>query len=154
MTPLQLFHPESKPSCGECTACCTAMAVLSIGKKLWQKCRFENGACSIYSDKPHECNIFECAWLSGHLVGDIPYADLRPDRLGLMFYGADISDGTPGLACWEVNPGAVLANAAMLEAIGKTHVIYIFPHGEPTKRMVLAPEHIAREGIAFNERSS
>ena len=64
-------------SCGECTACCTALGVKELNKPAGDSC--EKGiqighvqsttntivGCSTYKSRPKSCRAFECAWLQG-----------------------------------------------------------------------------------------
>tara|TARA_R110000744_G_scaffold184845_1_gene304261 strand:+ start:1716 stop:2141 length:426 start_codon:yes stop_codon:yes gene_type:complete len=65
--------------CGECTLCCTAMAVPELDKANGIKCEHECGNCGIYAERPTSCASFECLWLQG--VGPIA---MRPDKTGAV----------------------------------------------------------------------
>src|SRR5665213_2690643 len=68
--------------CGECTACCTVIAVHELQKANNQACCHLGDGCRIYPTRPDSCREWSCLWLNGGLPGD----DLRrPDRLGLVF---------------------------------------------------------------------
>jgi hypothetical protein len=69
--------------CGDCTACCTVLGVVELGKPAFTPCgscrtRPPFG-CAIYATRPAECATFRCGWLEG--VGT--NAD-RPDRSGVV----------------------------------------------------------------------
>lgn len=80
----------SKRVCGDCTACCSAMAVPTIDKPAFTPCSRLNTpetaptarpGCNDYENRPASCRDFRCAWLDGFPMtgsGD------RPDRLGLV----------------------------------------------------------------------
>lgn len=69
--------------CGECTACCTALAVYELNKPARWACDFVGPAgCRNYEARPASCKEFNCQWLQGELGPDL---DLRPDRLGVVF---------------------------------------------------------------------
>lgn len=81
---------KANRSCGECTACCTAMAIVELDKPEFSACEKLNtpdGApgsrpgCADYHNRPASCRGFRCAWLNGFPMTD---ASHRPDRLGLI----------------------------------------------------------------------
>ena len=52
--------------CGDCTLCCTLLAVEELGKKARSACEHEScSKCSIYETRPQSCRDFECLWLKG-----------------------------------------------------------------------------------------
>jgi hypothetical protein len=68
--------------CGSCTACCTVMGVIEIGKPYNVPCQHVcPGGCSIYMDRPQECRDWECQWRMGVVEG---MKETRPDVLGAM----------------------------------------------------------------------
>ena len=73
---------EAGRSCGNCTACCTVLAVEELQKPMRWAC--EHVACSgcqIYDARPHACREFNCLWLRGAISGD---ESRRPDKLGML----------------------------------------------------------------------
>jgi hypothetical protein len=67
--------------CGECTACCYALAIPEIDKPRGQWCEYcWAGGCRIYPVRPRQCRQFDCAWLQTNA-----HEDLRPDRCGVVF---------------------------------------------------------------------
>ena len=67
--------------CGDCTLCCTAVAVFALRKATGKPCpHLCRTGCSVYQDRPRECRDFECLWLRGHFRDDE-----RPDALGVVF---------------------------------------------------------------------
>ncbi|MDP3274814.1 MAG: hypothetical protein Q8Q09_06420 [Deltaproteobacteria bacterium] len=69
--------------CGECTACCTVMAVPAKRKPNRHACEHVKACgCEIHSERPDECRLFHCLWLRGAIEGGEP---TRPDVLGVMF---------------------------------------------------------------------
>jgi hypothetical protein len=94
--------PATK-SCGGCTACCTIMSVEAVNKPTYTPCQHicQQG-CSIYSEKPSECSVWECAWKSGWIDGD---ERRRPDQLGVMFEFRVVG-GKSFLWVYEVWPDA------------------------------------------------
>lgn len=70
-------------SCGECTACCTVLAVNELQKPMRWVCRHVAcDGCQIYEARPAGCREFNCLWLRGAIGGDELQ---RPDRLGILF---------------------------------------------------------------------
>lgn len=67
--------------CGECTACCEALAVAELNKPRYQRCAHlcEKG-CGSYETRPGACRDYVCLWLQGFLDEQD-----RPDRLGVIF---------------------------------------------------------------------
>ncbi|HEX4146484.1 MAG TPA: hypothetical protein VHY91_23490 [Pirellulales bacterium] len=88
--------------CGDCTACCTVMGVVELGKANYQRCLHECGRCTIYEARPSVCRTWSCGWLLGAIEGD---ERRRPDRLGLMFNSEHLA-GKPVTVAYEVWPGA------------------------------------------------
>ena len=72
-------------SCGECTACCTALLikpgiVSEKEKPQFQPCpKLCASGCSIYAKRPTLCREFVCFWKAG--VGEV---EDRPDRIGFV----------------------------------------------------------------------
>lgn len=67
--------------CGECTACCSALAVAELNKPRYRACdHICPQGCAVYAARPQSCADYHCLWLDGHLRE----AD-RPDRLGVIF---------------------------------------------------------------------
>lgn len=67
-------------SCGECQACCVALAVPAMRKRAGHRCSAQAvGGCKIYDVRPAECWSFKCMWLEGIT----PVAD-RPDAVGYV----------------------------------------------------------------------
>lgn len=72
--------PQRK--CGECKACCTAIAVQEIRKPFGAHCEHEcDKGCAIYKDRPKSCAEYECGWL----LGVTSFAD-RPDKVGYVIH--------------------------------------------------------------------
>jgi hypothetical protein len=70
-------------SCGDCTACCTVLAVHELCKPMRWACDHVSCAgCRVYDRRPQSCRDFNCQWLLGMISGD---DSTRPDRLGVLF---------------------------------------------------------------------
>ena len=77
--------PGTLRSCGECTACCTVLAVDELRKPMrWACDHIHCAGCRIYDTRPQSCREFNCLWLLGEIPGD---ERARPDRLGVIFDG-------------------------------------------------------------------
>lgn len=64
--------------CGECKACCTAIAVKELRKPFMAHCEHEcQKGCNVYESRPDSCRGYECGWLIG--LGPIEH---RPDKIG------------------------------------------------------------------------
>lgn len=69
--------------CGECSACCTVLAVNELLKPMrWACDHVACGGCRVYEARPKSCRDFNCLWLRGAIPGD---ESRRPDNLGVMF---------------------------------------------------------------------
>ncbi|MDB5386590.1 MAG: zinc/iron-chelating protein [Planctomycetaceae bacterium] len=108
--------PAAGFNCGDCTACCTVLAVTELNKPMRLSCsHICRDGCRIYLDRPTGCRQFNCLWLRGALQncavqGDAP-ADvensineaLRPDHSGVIWdYFVAGTDRQPCLAAFEV----------------------------------------------------
>lgn len=89
-------------ACGGCTLCCWLPSIKAIQKPAGTMCVHctPNSGCKIYQDRPSDCRVFNCVWLTGKL-GD----KFRPDRLGILFepyheYKTVIAMAVPG-ANWR-----------------------------------------------------
>jgi hypothetical protein len=70
-------------SCGDCTACCTVLAVHELRKPMrWACDHVACGGCRVYDIRPKSCRDFNCQWLLGAVSGD---ESTRPDKLGVLF---------------------------------------------------------------------
>lgn len=68
-------------SCGECTLCCTVLAVQDIEKPSRTTCEHEcDLGCAIYDARPYSCKRFECLWLQRRLP-----IWARPDKIDVIF---------------------------------------------------------------------
>lgn len=69
--------------CGECQACCVALAVPELGKSRRERCRYQcQAGCAIHSGPlPRRCSEFSCEWLEDNTWPD----NLRPDKSGIIF---------------------------------------------------------------------
>ena len=67
--------------CDGCTMCCFQCPVAALKKPAKTRCEHqEEGGCSIYDSRPHDCQQFACSWLEGRLP-----VELKPNECGVMF---------------------------------------------------------------------
>ncbi len=66
--------------CGDCQLCCRVIAVESLGKGQYSRCQHQRHrkGCALFGkfERPLECEIWVCGWLSEYDTADMP----RPDR--------------------------------------------------------------------------
>lgn len=144
----------SKRECGECSVCCTLMAVPEIQKKTMVTCQHvcAGGGCGVYATRPGSCKAFECLWLQDNQQA-LQEGD-RPDKLGLMFsmmYKTAFGDV---LTAWNTKPGQPLGERAVgiIEKIAAKQVLLII---DGSKRSVVGPPHeMPRIMAIMNERKA
>lgn len=67
--------------CGDCTLCCRVLSVKALPKPANTRCKFQrHTGCSIYKNRPPECKLWSCRWLTGDDTADLH----RPDRVGYV----------------------------------------------------------------------
>lgn len=68
--------------CGDCTVCCTAMAVdqPDFQKQAGVPCRHCEAGCAIYDSRPALCRDYYCGWRQLPILDD----SWRPDRSGIF----------------------------------------------------------------------
>lgn len=79
-------------TCGDCTACCTVMAVdqPEMQKEAGATCRHRAAGCSIYETRPKLCRDYHCGWRQ------LPILDQswRPDLSGVFVEVEVVDDET------------------------------------------------------------
>ncbi len=66
--------------CDGCSACCYVSRLASFEKPAYTQCPHQVGrGCDIYSDRPDNCQTFQCGWTKGFGKDRD-----RPDRLGVF----------------------------------------------------------------------
>jgi len=73
-----LMDQRPNRRCGDCSLCCTVMAVGEINKPENVKCSKLTvmGKCSVhYNGKPESCTTYQCLWLAGAMP-----EELKPSR--------------------------------------------------------------------------
>ena len=145
-------------ACGNCTCCCTRLAVDEIGKPAKHRCEhLREGGCRVYAVRPGSCAEYRCLWLTGSAA--LPLAAHRPDRLGLMFDQAaephvalrlTQAAGDRWLIARELWPGAagVGEAARVLESLATQGLILMdFWDGRPTGNL-RGPRDLVRRAQA------
>lgn len=143
-------------ACGDCTACCTVMGVVPLGKPPDLDCEFlipqnrtslsilvpeRRCGCSVYETRPEPCRTFQCLWLMG-CFGDA--RDFRPDGLGLMFDLQPDSFVIPKtVTAREVWDGAADAvpGKSFLESLARKCLVLIM-HLDGRRRLVGPPRQV------------
>jgi len=117
------FQGETNRACGECTACCTILAVDDLKKGNYQPCVHECGGCAIYDSRPSTCRTWSCGWLLGRIEGD---ERRRPDKIGLIFNREKLAGKFMTVAI-EVWPGAAKesSNAYLLRKMSQEKPIVL-----------------------------
>jgi hypothetical protein len=155
--------------CGDCTECCTVLAISELDKPVWKECMYQvrtvdktipqkdrlSIGCSIYNTKPAECSVYWCFFSGGMFGRDIKY---RPDKLGLIvdFRGAEEStaDRLPiqFLQVWESRPNALKTPRAkeVIDSLGKKFPIVLRGYRLPlSKVQVLGSKDQIKRVVAF-----
>lgn len=142
-------------ACGDCTACCTVMAVREIGKRVYTKCsQICATGCAVYLTRPIECARFKCMWLDD-ADGDLTKDNERPDLSGVLltFVGGRVDFeafrkryGYPPLQAFEVWPGAfdAWAGQKVLERVRRRAIMVLCPYDSLERRM-LGPDRVERK---------
>lgn len=156
---LPIFERPNR-KCGDCSECCTVLAVATLGKPTHQRCahvRVGTRACSIYEQRPDECGRYECAWLRG--MGS---NSQRPDKVGLVVTPEETAFGRTFLIM-ESRPGAAKRGKTVTECVrvaqqndmtvivaGPTWrtVVYVPDDKQGVLDQVLAEQRAARQGGA------
>lgn len=113
-----ISEAAARRSCGDCTACCTIMAVVELDKPRLVRCQHvcEKG-CAIYEQRPPTCAAYACAWRLG-----LGVESMRPDRSGFMlnvqtdpalyaYMGGDPAKPPEMFAAFETSKGGFLTDA-------------------------------------------
>jgi hypothetical protein len=109
-------QPTAGFDCGDCTACCTVLAVTELRKPMRIACEHIcRDGCRIYHERPAGCRQFNCLWLRGAIRSRNIPADssvnaelaadeaLRPDHSGVIWdYFVDSLTRLPCLVAFEV----------------------------------------------------
>jgi hypothetical protein len=148
---LKVIDSRAVKSCGGCTACCTIMSVDALNKETYTPCQHicQQG-CAIYTDKPMECGVWECAWKSGWIDGD---ERRRPDQLGVMFEFRLVG-GSSFLWVYEVWPDAFDYHKVqyLLGRLGNKELLVKCKYG--SMRVEAKPEiieYLKRNGVGIQD---
>jgi hypothetical protein len=137
-----LDHNLATRKCGECTGCCTPLAIPELDKPPGVPCKhiLPEGGCGIYETRPKACREYDCGWRIG--IGK--FEEERPDRLGLLLTPiASGFPGYPGVIVHELWPEAFKDRASgdFLQDVGRGLVVLLV-RGDLIIRMLI-PEHRA-----------
>lgn len=102
-------------ACGECTVCCTAMAVDNpqFQKEAGVTCKHCRGSCTIYETRPQLCRDFHCGWRQLPILDD----GWRPDRSG-VFVEIEVIDEATALSLILVgNPLKIVRQPWFIEFV-------------------------------------
>jgi hypothetical protein len=167
-----LTHNTSR-TCGECTICCRALSVKSLGKPMNCRCEHQRtplpennyNGCAIYTDRPEECRAFSCAWLGGY-----GSESDRPDKSGILIYWDTGHDQYEALSIIEIFPGSLNKRypnpsaADYYDLLPNTESwrIYIHPYGIPRatgdsikiapeyeSKVIVGMDHMLGNGLVF-----
>ena len=81
---------EAAGSCGECTQCCTVLAIDKLMKPEGTPCkslRKDAPGCARYESRPKACRYFLCLWRLQKMD-----ENLRPDKSGIVLYPCHFGD--------------------------------------------------------------
>jgi hypothetical protein len=101
--------------CGDCTVCCTAMAIdkPEIQKEASVTCRHCASGCAIYETRPALCRDYHCGWRQLPMLDD----SWRPDRSG-VFVELEPVDGQTGISLVLVgNPLRTIRQSWFIEFV-------------------------------------
>ena len=101
--------------CGDCQACCHAVAVHEIGKGEYTTCEHQcPSGCAIYNRRPESCRSYYCFWRMSHAMSSVQKQGWmstsvtnRPDQLRVIFDmesgKGDGGKGKPYIRCWQLD---------------------------------------------------
>ncbi len=118
----RLRTPGAAPgrTCGDCTACCTLLAITELHKPMRRACdHVGRDGCRIHPTRPASCRLFHCVWLRGALGDD---DRTRPDHLGVMVdHFVERATGEAHTLAFELWPGAFASPEAraVLDALAQ-----------------------------------
>jgi len=142
-----------KRTCGECTACCTVLAVEELGKAQQERCKHLCGkGCAIYERRPVACRDFDCLWLTADMADKE-----RPDLSGVMLERAQASARGTGLqpiAAYETRPGGFDGywGQKILKRLSRRHLVALIPFGATEPREVIGPPEQVGAGVEWAKR--
>lgn len=140
---------DATRECGDCEACCWAMAIDEREAPMFSKCRDqrsqvdgERPGCSAYEDRPIQCQRYRCEWLVGMTYHGIPAASLRPDKAGIMLNWWDHPYLGKLLVATEVCAGGLDKPIAgyILDSI--QHMLLVLVVGQRGLRLLGPPDRL------------
>jgi len=97
---------SAKRTCGDCTLCCKVMAIEELAKPASHWCLHckPGRGCTVYADRPAECENFNCLWL----VNDVLDERWKPNKSKLVLTtsedGIEIRCDPGFLDAWRKEP--------------------------------------------------
>ena len=132
-------------SCGECSACCTALKVPELGKGEREPCVHAKQIvgtrrCLVYENRPDSCRKFRCAWLDG--VGPVA---ARPDKTDIILVLTESKFG-PTVQAFEMRDNAHLrpTNAEVIERLVRKGIVVVIFKTDGTRRLLGPPSVVAK----------
>jgi hypothetical protein len=158
---------ERPRECGECSACCTLIAVPEIGKKENAPCpnAKKDEGCAIHESRPESCRAYSCLWLAEGSPEIVPESRLRgkseiptllrnmdrPDRVGVV---VDVLPPDSEFSRFSGYPSLLLRSArphafSEPEARGlvrrlRRRAVVVCVSMDGRERKILGPEHAMR----------
>lgn len=111
---LRVFAAEfmTRRPCGECQACCQAIAVHEIGKPMAATCPHQCGAgCGIYAKRPGSCRDYACAYKAEWMPDDVRW---RPDHLRAIIDIDRAADSRHYVRVWQLDSATAILDDPMI----------------------------------------
>lgn len=118
--------------CRSCSECCTALAVIELGKDEFSRCGSVKpgcGGCAIYEARPESCREWFCGWLQGYGAN----AD-RPDRIGVVLDAEEGVHGEGIIKAWITKDTP--RGRQRIQELARNQVVYVML---PGRRKLLGP---------------
>lgn len=110
--------PPPHNECGTCTYCCKVMKVKELNKPANTSCVHcvEGSGCSIYTERPESCRVYECLWLRSQKFEKPFGPQLRPDRCQVVM--GTLNNGNEVILYVEPGHRNAWKEATFSEALG------------------------------------
>jgi len=127
-----------KRSCGDCTECCTSMAVNEIDKPSGESCAHARcDGCAIYPNRPYSCAAWSCLWLSGYGPDSA-----KPSASGFMAY---FSYQTDNVIVAHIVSATPYESEPALDMIEEIDIGLQKRYGQNTRVFVMAEDNSAEK---------
>lgn len=125
---IEAFKTAPSRACGTCTLCCKVYDIAALAKPMGQWCRHCEPArgCRIHPERPEQCRVFDCLWLTAPWMGE----EWKPERSKMVltldtetrFLLVQVDAGAP--TAWKREPYyAQLKRWAAAAARERRHVV-------------------------------